>query len=212
MTCQSAWPLTVLRPSSPKHRCRLLNRVHPGGSLSSTASWRKAGAAYADRTAPSTGHHRNSRPTSNRYRQLRSTSAASALGCELGYNNPAMIPTLVRPHRVRQPVCSEPVYCVTTPVTTGPIANPSPDKVLTRDAITATSRGRMPGNSNGSTSMVGETIHTTPHAREKAHKQPRGRREHDGDAQHRIAQRWHPRGACAAAPGEPGARRRGHWE
>src|SRR5262245_37960826 len=30
------------------------------------------------------------------------------------------------------------------------------------------------------------------HAREEAHEQSRGRREHDGEAQHRIAQRWHP--------------------
>src|SRR5712691_11788969 len=104
----------------------------------------------------------NSQPTSNRYHHLRSPSAAPALGRELGYSNPAMIPTLVRPHRVRHPVCSEPVHCVTTPVTSGPIANPNPDKVLTRDTSTATSRGRMPGNSNGSTSMVGETIHTSP--------------------------------------------------
>ena len=96
-----------------------------------------------------------------------------------GYSNPAIIPTLVRPHRVKQPVCSEPVYCVTTPVTTGPTANPSPDKVLTRDAITATSRGRMPGNSNGRTSMVGETAPHYPHAHEESHEQPRGRREHD---------------------------------
>src|SRR5262249_46411036 len=105
---------------------------------------------------------RHSQPTSNRYRQLRITSAAPARGRALGYSNPAMIPTLVRPHRVRHPICNEPVYCVTTPVTTGPIANPSPDKVLTRDASTATSRGRMPGNANGSTSMVGDTIHTPP--------------------------------------------------
>ena len=88
---------------------------------------------------------RHSQPMRHRYRQLRIASAAPALGRELGYSNPAMIPTLVRPHRVRHPVCNEPVYCATTPVTTGPIANPSPDQVLTRDASTATSRGRMPG-------------------------------------------------------------------
>ena len=100
-------------------------------------------------------------PASNRDHQLRLTSAVPALGRELGYSKPAMIPTLVRQHRVRQPVCSEPVYCVTTPVITGPIANPSPDKVLTRDTSTATSRGRMPGNSNGSTSRW-ETRSTLP--------------------------------------------------
>jgi hypothetical protein len=60
---------------------------------------------------------------SNRYRHLRITSAIHRR--ELGYSSLTMLPTLARPHRVRQPVCSEPVYCVTTPVPTGLSASPS---------------------------------------------------------------------------------------
>src|SRR5262245_15360044 len=82
--------------------------------------------------------------------------------CGLGYHHPASTPTPVSTHSTSSPRCNEPVSWATSPTTIGPRAKPSPEHVLTRDVITATSRGRMPGNSNGSTSITGEAIQTTP--------------------------------------------------
>src|SRR4029450_4373936 len=94
--------------------------------------------------------------------QRRAHRHAPSASCWLGYHHPASTPTPVSTHNTRSPCCNEPVSWATSPTTIGPRAKPSPEQVLTRDVTTATSRGRMPGNSNGSTSITGETIQITP--------------------------------------------------
>ena len=47
-------------------------------------------------------------------------------------------------------------------VIAGCAANPKPINVRISDEMTATSRGRIPGNSNGNTSKIGDTIQISP--------------------------------------------------
>tara|TARA_B100000586_G_scaffold235076_1_gene185344 strand:- start:45 stop:611 length:567 start_codon:yes stop_codon:yes gene_type:complete len=79
-----------------------------------------------------------------------------------GYSPAASTPDEVNRHIVNNPVSNDPVDCATNPTKVGPAANPNAENVTTKDDITATSRGLIPGNSKGRTFMAGVKTHARP--------------------------------------------------